>query len=350
MKSPKFVARYSSQSTLTALVTLVVPVFNQETRICEVIDGLAANLSTPARIILIDDGSEDESLKAIISASFGAVHKYKNKHLEFEIYRYQTSVFETQCDRFGLSLVKTRYAIEVQADMVLLDESFDSRLIHAMQTNEDVLFVSGRGVEKLGPVLERYWTTLGADVASVANFRTYVFKRVMSLLFANLVKKTGNMNAAGRTLTPPEEIFPSSEEFEKTGQAGQLGHLVDSPLPENFDKSKLWVGETVMRGPLAIDMDKYRKLGGFDHTRFFLGYDEHSLVALGANMGYRVGYCPVRFSAPLSVGSTRSKRSLKSEFLIALNLLRISKTRAGTVFTQPESILATLQKPQVREI
>ena len=108
---------------------------------------------------------------------------------------------------------------------------------------------------------------------------------------------------------------------------------------------RIWLGETVMRGPLLIDRQKFNKLGGFDTRRFFLGYDDHDLALRGFNeFGYRCGFVPVSFYSPLKAGTTRKPRSLRSELEILRKLMEIrpnwrSSSLANFTDATPDSLV-----------
>jgi len=152
------------------------------------------------------------------------------------------------------------------------------------------------------------------------------------------------------TLQVNDFEMQSDKDFLKLGKAGRLGNLIDHQFRLDTTRPpKVYLGETIMRGPLLIDKEKYLELGGFNTEAFFLGFDDHDFC-LRANLNnYRVGYTPVGFSAPLKEGSTRKKRTALSEFLIFLNIIRISSSREESLLWKTcLNGLPSGQAPEIR--
>jgi GT2 family glycosyltransferase len=82
---------------------------------------------------------------------------------------------------------------------------------------------------------------------------------------------------------------------------------------------QIWFGESVMRGPLILDVEKYIEIGGLNTKAFFQGNDDHDLSLRAIRKGWRVGFTPIHYSSPLSLGIARRKRKLKSKLWSKLN-------------------------------
>lgn len=324
---------FDNLSGVQAEITVVMPVFNQEMKVHANLKALFDSLTLPARVIVIDDASQDGTLLSI-ERFIELFRKSRSWVARIETYRTKKPYFETKCDAFGLDLCTTSFALEVQADMELNDPGFDVRLISAMRAHPDVLMISGRGTEPLAPIVKRFRNSAGSDVA---RGRT-VPRHLLNSILRRFVRSENQLTQArgGKTTefefeAVREQISPNFQAFSQSGQAGRVGHLIEISLPHSSLERRLWLGETVMRGPLIIDIAKYRQLLGLDQKSFFLGYDEHDLVARGYQRhGFRVGYTPVRFLSPLEDGSTRKRRTLRNEFEVFTNLLRISRSRRRT--------------------
>jgi GT2 family glycosyltransferase len=120
--------------------------------------------------------------------------------------------------------------------------------------------------------------------------------------------------------------------------------------PNSLNGRKIFVGETIMRGPLIIDLEKLKNIGCWDEGGFFQAYDDHDFCLRAYVLGgYRVGYVPISFASPTLDGTTRKKKSLLSEFSILSNLIRIRQSRKksqlylATIFGAPN-----LPEPEVR--
>ena len=352
MKYPSLVKSFSRPGSPADFSTIVIPVFNQQGRISLTLEALGRCVEQATRVIVIDDGSEDQTLPAVISTAQKIVEDISNSINEIDVYRFPVSRFETYCDFVGIRLAQTHYVIEIQADMVLNDYGFDTRLINALRQNSDILLISGRGVERIAPIALRYWNTLGADVANTRSISRYFVGRLLSMSSRMLRKKQASYH---RKKSPPEMwrdlVTPILADFKRTGEAGRLGELVEWDFPySNEDKSNLWLGETVMRGPLAINRDSYMSLGEFRTDLYFLGYDEHDLAIVGASSGLRVAFHPVNFTAPLEEGSTRKPRTLLSEILIFYNLLRVRSRRKESNLRLDESSSVNPLVSEIRKI
>jgi hypothetical protein len=55
-----------------------------------------------------------------------------------------------------------------------------------------------------------------------------------------------------------------------------------------------------MRGPLIVDVEKFRKINFFDQNHFFQGWDDHDACARGfLEYGWRVGFVPIQYFSDL---------------------------------------------------
>lgn len=336
-------------------VTIVLPVFNQEKRIGETIAGILANAKLFHELIVIDDGSEDSSLIQILE-TVGKLPRQSNTSLvSARVYSTKVSRFEAYCDYWGIQVAKSKFVIEVQADMRILDLGFDVRLVNALRQNIDLIAVSGRGVERRHPLWIDFQSTLGTDVARSKSLPIYILKRSLILFrdYFQTSKVASSTKIEEACDTNIEEIFPSPERFSVSGNAGFLGWKIGlSQNDYSMYHNRLWIGQTVMRGPLAIDLEKLRKVGAWPIGFFFQGFDEHFMwLQAAAEYNFKVGFHPVAFSAPLEQGSMRQKRSLKSELLIVRNLLRIRRSK-GHLNRQLSRLILTAQDgyDEVREL
>lgn len=310
----------------TPEISIVIPVFNQAENIVSVLEGVANSTTLRFELILVDDASTDETESVISDFLARAEERGDVPNLvSARLFQFSESQFETACDAFGIETADARYVIELQADMTLGDRGYDARLVLAMKQHQDLIAISGRGVEKRGPIWDRYSSSLGADILPG---RT-VFRYALGRLHSRLSRRRAEYDSASGI--PQHDfgsvIWPSSKEFELSGKAGLLGPLISMsadlgarPLP-----LKLWFGETVMRGPLIIDVEKVERLGGWPEDLFFQGYDEHFAWLLAHTLfGWRVAYHPVVFSSPLELGTTRKKRSIVDEFRLLRRAMKFA--------------------------
>ena len=120
--------------------------------------------------------------------------------------------------------------------MTLFDPGFDRRMVAALKRYDDLLMVSGRGTECLKPVARWYANTLGAVSANSSSWKRYACSR-LGHRFRTWIHRSKsfetNMTAAACEASTVElgRIFPSNEDFAKSGEAGRLGDLVERVIP-----------------------------------------------------------------------------------------------------------------------
>lgn len=308
------------------MVTVVIPIFNQEKIVKDVLKSIMRNLSLPYELFLIDDASEDLSNNEIRNyfedINFAEFQNVRSVSL----FKNRFSRFETWCDDFGIRKSKTDFCLEIQADMLIDDFGFDKRMLEAMIKYPELAILSGRGIEPLAPIIssfEKYMHLSDRfDRFLLINLKKLV-RNLATRLFKLLHSNSLVQNIVSEQIEN-EFIEKSDENFLLTGQAGRLGMLIENRISEAMVQSrKIYFGETLMRGPLFLNRELYLELKGFDTKRFFLGFDDHDYCARVSEAGLRVGYTPVSFDSPLVFGSTRKNRSLKSEFLVFFNMIRI---------------------------
>jgi GT2 family glycosyltransferase len=334
------------------LVSIVVPVFNQEEIIVDALTSLISCMTLEFELIIIDDASTDSSLAQIVSSVPMMLESDLIRRLR--IGRLKTELFETACDVVGISITKSPYILEVQSDMILKDVGFDKRMIKVLEDFDDLLAVSGRGTESLLPIGKDYKKSLGSVVARGANIFEFALRRIGSRI--KLKPHTDNSlidNSRTRHGMSAEElafVFPSAEKFQQTGEAGRLGALIGFDMDAaDIPRDRIWVGQTVMRGPLLLSRERYLLSGGLDSSRFFLGFDDHDLMCRALNKGFRSAYLPILFSSPLSYGSTRKRRTWRTEISILRQLWRIRHSRKqSTLYQFAESVESELPRNEIR--
>jgi len=328
MSLPDLILAQSTLGSSPEEITVVMPVFNQSGIILRNLGALIESLSLNSRIIIIDDASSDSTSDVITSSIDYLCEK---KPISIELYRYKHSRFETQCDAFGFSLSRTRHVLEVQADMQVRDAGFDQRLAGWMALHPSLIAISGRGVQPLSEPLNYFLTTAGSDRSRSKSVFTHILRTLtLRLIPAGIFQQLQRLkNGVFPTLkvSPIEPLAGDVIDFELTGRAG-----IDVAPDVTNGGSKsgtnyILIGETVMRGPLLIDREKYEEVGGFDTSAFFQGFDDHDLVLRGRVKGYQSGYHPVNFSSPEGDGTTRKPRSWKAEIAILSQLFRIAPMR-----------------------
>jgi glycosyltransferase involved in cell wall biosynthesis len=313
-------------------ISVVMPVYNQESVIQDVILRLLKSITSDFELILIDDASTDDTSQAL----FNLEHLFRSyPHLRIvRMYRNLRPKFETYCDSFGFNETNSKYILEIQADMLLDDKGFEKRLIKALQSDNCLVAISGRGVEQLMPITEQYCKTLGTDRAHNTSLVGYIAERISvqtRYFLKRLIKsaRVKDCNMITPTFNVHEEV--SDQEFTRKGEAGRLGNKATDYLSdETLGQNKLYLGETIMRGPVIFDRTKYMQIGALNSKAFFQGFDDHDFCARALLLGYRVGYTPVRYSSPLEYGTTRKPRSVRTEIEVFKNIVRIQNEKKSS--------------------
>jgi glycosyltransferase involved in cell wall biosynthesis len=330
-----------SSETFPPELTIVIPVFNKEKIVQMTLHNLMENLTINVDLIIIDDCSEDNTSREIISWLDSPLSLRKNVQ-NVKFFQSRRQLFETKCDDFAFREARTKFAIELQADMQIQEHGFDGKLLKAMSSRSDFLAISGRGCHSFEIVCDSFRRSMGAatfDDLSLSKFivtrpKELVKSLLQDLRIYNSSRPVPNMENSNQEYRI-EEIFPSEEIFSRTGSAGKLGHLIefDVETPAHLSNT-IWVGDTVMRGPLIVDLEKYFALGGFRLEHFFLGYDEHDLFLRGSASQYLCGYLPLKFDSPLNTGSSRSHRSFFTQILIFNKIISRWPKRKETALYQ----------------
>jgi hypothetical protein len=273
-------------------------------------------------------------------------------------------VFETLCDAIGIDEATGPYVLEVQSDMEILELGFDEKLLCAIKSHQDLLMISGRGCHTLEEVTQSFRIELKRAkqgfffsrlvVKEILGFANALIGRVLLFVAGVLLSKktsTFHRNSPVPEQPPSQEkitLFPTLEIFSAEGRAGRLGMLIEHGFgSEDLKRNQIWVSETVMRGPLLIDKDKYLAVGGFDSKGFFLGNDDHDLAHRAyVSNGFRTAFIPVGFSSPLNQGSTRRKRS----FPTLLQLSRSQRRTAKHIFDSGLGRLAQTRAAAPRHV
>jgi hypothetical protein len=129
------------------------------------------------------------------------------------------------------------------------------------------------------------------------------------------------------------EIFPTLENFKEQKRAGLIGDLIENEGFSNAANQKeIFLGETVMRGPIMLRSETYFQLGGLNVHSFFQGFDDHELMLQAWCLkGMRCAYIPVNVNSILSQGTTRKPRRLRSDVEIFVKTFKIARNRKGSL-------------------
>lgn len=285
--TPVEVKRYGYSSKNAPLVSIIVPVHNQDRIIATNLELMRSQSVEVHEIVVIVDGCTDDTSLRI--ESWIQSLSFDERTVGVTVATIEEGVFETVCDSIGGRLATGDFLIEVQADMSLTERGFDRVLLAALSSAPALLAVSGRGAHSFSRLESRR-----------GRYQLVTLRKLARLLFASWARLF-------------KKYAPSSLEMRLSDEMGRVAALINYPAART-DRRKVYVHETVMRGPLAIARIDFEMMEGFDTQHFFLGNDDHDLAMRALLMHQRrVGYTPIGFDSPVEVGSTRAPRSLEAQ-------------------------------------
>ena len=336
-------------------ISVVIPFFNQSKLIPQNLRALVSAMATRWELILIDDASRDGSSKAAIDAIRSLGEKPRNL-TRVRLYQNRQEYFETECDSFGFSVAEADFFLEVQIDMEVNEKGFDRKLLDAISAWDDLLMVSGRGTEPFENALIQFEDELKIlDKSWVLLFLIYLARRIAhsirqivkcALPKTFLQELKFSLKGPAVAGEPVKYLsLPDATKFSETGRAGRLGILIEEVIsPSDLDRRLIWLGETVMRGPLIVSRELYTTVGGLNSESFVLGLDDCELAAAGF-LGHqlRCGFVPIGFHSPLKAGSTRKGKSFST-------WIRLTKLKRTAAVTMKETALYHLLNSETRDL
>jgi len=255
---------YLKNSKTESIWTLVMPIFNQEKSIEKILGKICENSEYHFDAILINDGSDDGTLKKLLRLPKIVKNKKINR---IAVVNNNIPIFETACDNQGFKFSKTEFIIEIQSDIYIDDKGFDKKMICAMN-NFNLGAVSGRHVHNFSLIdpSKKKW-----------------LKYPLSYLKYNILQ------------LEKESFGRIGDKLFKRFKAGG-----------NY----CFIGETVARGPWLVRRSDLKSLNYLDEKNFFLGNDDHDYHRrLYQSFNKLVGYVPLSIYSIPGNGSTRKKRA-----------------------------------------
>jgi len=223
--------------------SICMPIYNQEEIISSVLNGIVKCTHDTYEIIIIADCCSDTTVSAVNNWINNLTPPTNLCGIIF--YTSTTPLFETACDNICFKNSRGTYLLEIQADMVMTQDGYNTHLAKPFQMFSNVIAVGGRCGES--------WTN--------------------------------------------------------TDCIGKIGASISQPLDPSIDRNSFYICESVCRGPILFDKSKIKEMDYLDEKNYFLGGDEHDLIARAFfEKGYICGYVPIDFNSELRWGSTRKNR------------------------------------------
>jgi len=288
---------YTDWSKPSGHLGIVIPIFNAGHIIEEVISALRV-IDQDFTLLLILDACEDDSKEKALQG-IDRLHTVSKQFQGFYLFESRKNLYESQCDNFGFKFLEHfSYILELQADIVINDESFVKRAVCALEKFPDIFCISGRGthswelpIKPMHPihVLRSRWRFQNTDIAQTQDILQ------------------GNFQI-------------EAKEFMQGCYFGQTGALVSGVLKHSEDSlTNIYLGETIMRGPLVFDNDRLKECGYLNSKAHRLGNDDHEITLRAwRDFAFRVAYVPCSFISRLEWGATRRKKSILNHFRYTL--------------------------------
>lgn len=226
--------------------SMILPIHNQDDIIVRNMKTYFEHTTNSYEIIVILDNCIDNTESEVIGL-FESL-KQNPPFVSAIVIRQDTPIYETPCDNIGFRLARGTYALQLQPDMQMVETGYNDSITRPFEKFDDVLGVSGRGCHLFRP-----WNG-----------------------------------------------------------PGKLGGKMEQPLEPEWDAQRdtFFVGETCMRGPLVLHLERLKIMKYWDEHHFFLGKDERDLFARSwVEHKWVCGYVPMEFKSPRRDGSTRKKKS-----------------------------------------
>jgi len=266
--------------------SISLPVKNRESDISAVLDVLVSVVQDPAELFILLDNCEDQSEKEVRTW----LSKMKqNGEVPIAIHLMSSSkdLFESTCENIVFRLSLGAYLVSTQADIYLEDESFLSRSASVLEKYGDVFAVSGRAV------------------VNEARTKWSRSRHVLSLLSRIRLPSPLEMQKDLRL----GAYFPGLKVYgDRSSQPTSKMHFTSKQL------RSLFIGPSVLRGPIVWRAEVFRQMGGFRDECFFLGRDEMDLCQRAhQELGLYVGFMPSTSFSFLWQGTSHKERSLIAE-------------------------------------
>ena len=291
---------------------IVVPIHNMAETIVPVLNGIFDSVSRNSHLVLILDACSDKSEQVILE--FLKIKIQLNELgnvIRINLFNSRRNLFEAKAENFAIDIFKElTYLISVQADIVIQEKFFDSKIVEAFVQNPDVFMISGRGThtweipeEPVNPFVSLY----------------QIFDGLKNIFRFGV--NSGD-KADRKILNKRPSLKLDHDSFYELDYFGRCGDFHSHFVETGNDC--IYLSETVMRGPLAFRLKEIRKLGGLDWKRHRLGNDDHCIsMKAWHQRRLRTAYMPIEYVSPLEWGATRKNKNFKE--LFSFGLMRIKE-------------------------
>jgi hypothetical protein len=160
------------------VVTVVVPVFDQQEIIFKHLRSILECMRLPFEFLVINDASTDKSHQEILRFVDSCESNFASC-LSVKYYKTIWPWFETRCDDFAIRQSSGLYVIEIQSDMLMMEKGFDEVFLELMQKDPSIFALSARGTHELDAIIATLNKQKGTDISD----KLFRFKLIMKIYF-----------------------------------------------------------------------------------------------------------------------------------------------------------------------
>ena len=281
-----------------------LPVCNQENLISTTLEHLYKNVKYESTLVVILDTCHDSSKEIVLEFLQNVADTYFINTVV--VLETDDDLFESTCENLVLEVTNSQIFVSMQADIMFDDGNILDRIRVAFKEHDNLLGISSRAI-------------LPASNAKSPKYSQIIYKcfGVLNAMTSKFIHKVH---------LPP---FLSANYY--------LGDV--SKPPQNrmrffaWQKRTIYLGDTLIRGPIFWRTDYLRKLGGFNDVKYPLGGDERELCVLGKNIfSFDVGYLPSNCYTNLWTGTSHNFAKRTDRTIQNLEMRYALQKRIGDIF------------------
>ena len=281
----EYIGSLEGSAAPSPIFLVAVPIKNQEVGLVGVLDALFSSLTASTSVGLILENCTDKSVEGVMQFLKNLSETALGNVCLIHLFVSKGELFEATCENFIFSLENAQFFMSLQADIYLIDGTFQNRVCEAFALDSDLFALSGR---------------------AIVSFKSAINRNVFSIFIHTVIKVINKVTA---------RLFRVILLLGNRFQSDYFGDLSEFPKTRMlFSRQQLrtvYLGDAPIRGPLVWKAAYFKELGGLDDIGYYLGRDDCDLsLRAFIQRGLKSGYIPtLSYSIP-SAGTTRKLRTL----------------------------------------
>lgn len=173
---------------MAELVSVIIPTFNRCLLLSKCLDSVFAQNYRPLEIIVVDDGSSDDTLEFLQ----GSAAEFARKHdVRFQFIAQENRGAPTARNE-GLFRASGTYVNFLDSDDTLLPGKIKMCMEYSLTHSADIVYSKAQYIDDLGKRLNRYW---GRPLdGSALDYFTLSWQTMCALYSRNALRTIGNWN------------------------------------------------------------------------------------------------------------------------------------------------------------